>query len=134
MSKYLVYDTEYEYWDCVIEALVEMGYPRKVMLFSETEKQSLYGHQGDIRSQKANLVIPRRHVGRAANDLGFEMVNGKIIMHLSEYDKSNTFTRYKQNKLKALYKKHTILKAAKKQKKKVKVTNKDGKIKMEIYA
>tara|TARA_Y100000034_G_scaffold74318_1_gene89424 strand:- start:10653 stop:11054 length:402 start_codon:yes stop_codon:yes gene_type:complete len=133
MSKYLLYDTEYEDWDCVIEALVEMGYPREAMRFSET-KVSLQGYKGDLRSQKANLVIPKKYVGSKANDLGFEMIDGKIVMHLSEYDKSSTFTKYKQNKLKALYQKQTILKAAKKLKKKVKVTQEKGKIRMEILA
>ena len=34
--------------------------------------QSLYGCQGDVRQQTAEVIIRRKYVGRASNDIGFK--------------------------------------------------------------
>ena len=132
MSKYIGYDTEYTDLNCLFESLVEMGYPKNQMLLNDKTKSHLYGYSGDVRAEKANLVIPRHLVGHAANDVGFEMVNGKIVAHISDFDKGTNFSPLKQNKLKALYKKNALLGVLKKKNKKYKVTKIGNKIKVEI--
>jgi len=77
-----------------------MGYKPIV---SETA-QSLHGYAGDTRKQKAHVIIPRSQVGSASNDVGFEKIKGKYVMHLSEYDQHG----FKTNKLKQLYQKSKI--------------------------
>lgn len=50
---------------------------------------SLYGYQGDKRSQKAHIVIPRKQVGSLSNDVGFERKSdGGFTLHASEYDRA----------------------------------------------
>ena len=113
--------------DCLVESLQEMGYKPVV-----TEKaKNLYGYQGDKRTQKAHIIIPRSQVGAASNDVGFEKVNGKYIMHLSEYDQHH----FKTNKLKQLYNKAKITKYVKKTRKlsiKSSEIRKDGSIAIRV--
>ncbi len=94
--------------DCLVKALEEMGYTPVV----SEEAKNLYGYQNDKREQKAHVIIPRKQVGGASNDVGFENVEGKWKMHLSEYDQNaKTFD---PNKLKQFYSKHRVLKHVKK--------------------
>ena len=82
-----------------------MGYKPVV---SETAKK-LQGYAGDMRSQKANVILPRSQVGSASNDVGFEKkADGTFVAHVSAYDKSSNFNKKKMNKLKQLYAKHRL--------------------------
>lgn len=129
MSEYHVIEIELQDQECLVDALCEMGYQPKV----HAEAKSLEGYQGDKRQQKAHIIIPRRQVGNASNDVGFEKVGTKYRMHLSEYDeRTGTF---KTKKLKQLYAKNRILKTVKK-KSKYRVssqkTEKDGRIRLRV--
>ena len=88
----------------ILKSLKEMGYEP----IEHSNSANLYGFQGDKRSQKAHIIIPRKQVGRASNDVGFELnENGEYTLHISEYDiEAKTF---KQELFNQLYKKHTIL-------------------------
>jgi hypothetical protein len=96
------------------------------------EAKNLYGYQGDQRKQKAHVIIPRSQVGTASNDVGFEKVNSKYVMHLSEYDQHH----FKTNALKQLYAKHRVNKFIKvntgKYAHKSTKVDKDGTIKIRI--
>ena len=50
------------------------------------ESKNLHGYQGDTRSQKAHIIVPRVQVGNASNDVGFERIDGGFILHASAYD------------------------------------------------
>jgi len=106
-----------------------MGY---TPLISE-EAKNLHGYHGDVRKQKAHIIIPRSQVGGSSNDVGFEKVDGKYIMHLSEFDQnSQTFC---ENKFKQLYNKNKVLKAVKKNTKlsvKSTLVRKDGSIAVRV--
>ena len=104
MSEYHVVDLELQDRNCIIKALEEMGYKPLV----NDVAQNLSGYQGDKRKQKAHIIIPRSQVGNASNDVGFEHVNGKYIMHLSEYDQS--VQHFKVNLFKQLYGKNKLYK------------------------
>ncbi|MEJ2672343.1 MAG: DUF1257 domain-containing protein [Deltaproteobacteria bacterium] len=69
------------------------------------EAQALYGYQGDVRAQKAHLIIRRQHVGPAANDLGFErQADGKFRVWVSEFDqRKNGYNDAWLGKLKQAY-------------------------------
>jgi len=97
--------------ECIEGALKEMGYPYE----KHRTSQSLYGYQGDMRQQKAHIIVRRQHVGAAANDVGFlKKSNGRYEMIISEFDRR----QQKQGgdfmkKLKMLYTKQKFVKQAK---------------------
>jgi len=68
----------------LIKTLRDMGYNPEV----HSDARHLRGYQGDKRSQKAHIIIPRSQVGAASNDVGFERVNGGFVLHASEFDHS----------------------------------------------
>jgi len=59
---------------------------------------------GDVRPQKAHIIMRREHVGQAANDLGFErQANGKYRAWVSEFDQRHGYGDAWMGKLKQAY-------------------------------
>jgi hypothetical protein len=83
MSKYLCFD-EILLKDrrLLLAALADLGY-REV---EEGEALSLYGYQGDRRPETAEIVVRRRHLGAASNDLGFAHTPKGYVPVVSEFD------------------------------------------------
>ncbi len=83
MSKYLCYD-EIVFKDrpLLLAALAELGYAD----VEEGAALPLYGYAGDRRPETAELVVRRRHLGRASNDLGFRRTDRGYVPVISEYD------------------------------------------------
>lgn len=83
MSKYLIY-TDVVCTDrrLLVAALADLGY-RDI---EEGEALPLYGYQGDRRPETAELVVRRRHIGAASNDLGFVRTPHGYAPIISEYD------------------------------------------------
>lgn len=49
--------------------------------------QNLFGYHGDVRSEKANIIVRRKYVGQSANDLGFvKSADGTYAAIVSEFD------------------------------------------------
>jgi hypothetical protein len=70
----------------LVEALASVGH-RTVEVHDQP--QTLYGYQGDARREKAEVVIRRKHVGSASNDIGFaRRADGTFEAIISEYDRS----------------------------------------------
>ena len=91
MSHFVECQTEFRDPLALVAALVECGLEE-----SQTEVHPeavpLYGYQGDVRPQKAHIVIRRQHVGPAANDVGWErQANGTYPAWISEYDGRHRF-------------------------------------------
>ncbi len=82
MSEYHVVEVKFKDEGVLITTLKNMGYEPEV----HDEAKHLRGFQGDKRSQKAHLIIPRQQVGAASNDVGFERVDGGFVLHASEFD------------------------------------------------
>jgi hypothetical protein len=75
--------------DCLIDALVDIGFPRKVIEV-HAEAEHLRGYEGDRRAQTAHIIIRRENVGSGSNDLGFEkMADGTYELRVSEYDRNS---------------------------------------------
>jgi hypothetical protein len=111
MSAYVTCKTQYKNRDSLVEALHDLGY-------SEVEVHesgaNLYGYKGDQRAEKANVIVRRRYVGSASNDLGFvRQADGSYAALVSEYDGRSTFTEAKQNQLKARYAYRQVVRTAK---------------------
>lgn len=86
MSKYVRVETQIKDEAIFVEALKETCLEEGIE-FERGESLSLYGYQGRERPEKADYVIRRRYVGRAANDLGFKRrEDGSIEAIISEYD------------------------------------------------
>jgi hypothetical protein len=88
---------------CLLAALSRLGFKGKVEVHKEA--QALYGYQGDLRAQKAHVIIRRQHVGPAANDLGFErQPDGRYRVWVSDYDvKYNKYDATWMGRLKQAY-------------------------------
>lgn len=70
MSAYLTLLTPMIDQECLLGALVDLGFDQTKVEVHGTPVQ-LEGYAGDPRSQTANIVIRRQHVGAASNDVGF---------------------------------------------------------------
>ncbi len=68
--------------ECLLKALAECGYGT----VEEGESLSLYGYQGDCRDESAQIVVRRKFIGSASNDLGFQKTDAGYVPVISEYD------------------------------------------------
>lgn len=84
MSKYQVYkDVVFKNRALLIAALADLGYPE----VEEGQALPLYGYRGDERAETAEIVVRRRRLGPASNDLGFTKTADGYIPIISEYDR-----------------------------------------------
>ena len=67
---------------CLVQALAECGYGT----VEEGESLSLYGYQSDRRPETAQIVVRRKFIGSASNDLGFQKTDAGYVAVISEYD------------------------------------------------
>ena len=83
MSKYLCFaDIVFKDRQLLLAALADLGYAN----VEEGAKLPLYGYQGDQRPETAEIVIRRKLVGAASNDLGFARTDQGYVPIISEYD------------------------------------------------
>lgn len=97
MSKYKQISTEFRNLETLKSALSEMGVPYEVAAAPKTPSLSLIGYHGDIRPEKASLVIRREWLNKhwsnnggnylgASNDIGFAWDGKQFTAIVSEYD------------------------------------------------
>ena len=83
MSKYMVFtDTAFKDRECLVQALAECGYAE----VEEGDSLALYGYLGDRRPETAQIVVRRKFIGSASNDLGFQKTENGYIPVISEFD------------------------------------------------
>ena len=88
MSKYEELRTVLSEELFLVEALRDLGYNPEV----SNEGLSLYGYLGDERLEKAHIVMRRRQLDSASNDIGFARdANGVYRALISEYDRGIGF-------------------------------------------
>ncbi len=64
----------------------------------------MFGYQGDVRPQKASIIIRRQHVGTAADDVEWErQPDGSYRARISEYDVRHRFQPALQNRIRQQY-------------------------------
>lgn len=86
MSAFVMGKTSIKDTACLVDALVEMGWKLDQIEVHETP-QHLYGYHGDQRPQRCEVIIRRKYVGSASNDLGFmRQEDGTFAVVVSEYD------------------------------------------------
>jgi len=103
MSHFVECRTEFRDPQALVAALVECGF-QESQIEVHQDTVALYGYQGDVRPQKAHIVVRRQHVGTAANDVGWErMPDGIFRAWISEYDQRHRFNPEMQNRIKQEY-------------------------------
>jgi Protein of unknown function (DUF1257) len=113
MSAYGNLETQYKDQQCLVEALAEVGY--KEVEIHEGEGANLVGYHGDTRQQKANVIIRRKHIGGASNDIGFKkQPNGTFSAIISDYDSHRHGAKWLTD-LKRNYTEKVVVKEAKRQ-------------------
>ncbi len=110
MSKYGVLDTQIKEQKHLIAALEEMGYRVEV----HPEGAALFGYEGRERPEKANIIIRRRQLDSASNDIGFaRTADGRYVARLSEYDQQIGFNQKWLNRVHQVYKEKQTIAIAK---------------------
>lgn len=107
----------------------------KEMIEIHETPTNLVGYHGDVRQQKANIIIRRKHIGSASNDIGFlynEETNAYDAI-ISDYD-SGTYNQNFLDKLGTQYGTEVVKSVAKEQgiTDIEFTTNKDGSVDFEI--
>lgn len=120
---------EYSDPECIKAALKEMGY-----VYEEHKtSQNLRGYTGDTRKQTAHIIVRRKHVGTAANDVGFNKTSsGKYELIISEFDRQGKTGTNFMERMRQLYAKHKTVKQLKRMGKTITSIKQgaDGKIKI----
>ena len=112
MSAFHSQKTCYKDRDSLVAALSAQGYTQVEV---HDIAQRLEGYHGDLRSQKANVIVRRRFVGTASNDIGWEWDEkaGVFVEHISDFDKGKHNSAW-LTALKCQYTETVDLKTAKK--------------------
>jgi hypothetical protein len=90
MSEYCDIKTEFKSEPALIAALQETGGWTADQIERHATPQSLTDFHGNVRPDAAHVIIRRKHVGPASNDLGFvRQADGRYQMIISDFDRGN---------------------------------------------
>lgn len=110
MSKYEELQTVLSDERFLLEALRDLGFSPD----ASPEGLSLCGYLGDERPEKANIVIRRRQLNSASNDIGFARdANGVYRALISEYDRGIGFDHAWLGRVAQTYKERQTMAVAK---------------------
>ncbi len=94
----------------MVEALQELGYTPEVC----REGAALYGYLGDERPERGQVILRRRQLDPASNDIGFARdANGVYRAVISEFDRGIGFNEAWLGRLSQVYKKRQTMAVAK---------------------
>jgi len=88
MSAYITLLTPMIDRECLLAALGDVGFEQSKVEVHD-QPVALRGYGGDLRSQTANIVIRKIHVGMASNDIGFLETNTGHQLIVSDYDQGH---------------------------------------------
>jgi hypothetical protein len=109
MSHFTCIKTQIKNQDTLIQALSDVGFSNVEV--HETA-QHLYGYEGDVREQTAEVIIRREYIGVASNDIGFKRQDdGQFEAVISEYD-CQKYSQAWLNNLIQRYGYHTLIATA----------------------
>lgn len=87
MSHFTTLSTQITDRDALIRALADLGFSEQKLKVTD-RPVPLEGFLGDRREQLAEVIIPKKHVGRLSNDIGFERIeDGTYRAWISEFDR-----------------------------------------------
>ncbi len=109
MSHFTSIQTEIRQIDYLVKALADMGFDRVEIHDFATE---LYGFEGDVRPETAEIIIRRKYISPRSNDIGFKrQADGSYTGVISNYDSR----QYSEDWIKQLtqrYAYHTLVETA----------------------
>jgi hypothetical protein len=109
MSHFTCIKTQIKNADALVKALADVGFHQVEV---HENAQHLYGYQGDVRSQTAEVIVRRQYIGVASNDIGFKRQDdGNFEAIISEYDR-NKYSQQWLNGLTQRYGYHTLMATA----------------------
>jgi len=94
MSAYRTLDTNMSNQECLVDSLKEMKFRgikegEQANPESHAEAQNLEGYHGEKRKDTAEIIIRRKEVGNASNDIGFKRgPDGNFKAIISQFDSS----------------------------------------------
>jgi len=100
VSKYREIETEFRDEALFVKALQAAGVPFE---HHAGQGERLVGYMGDLRDERANYVIRRRHIGSGSNDLGYRVEGGRITAIVSDFDTMCPETTRIRNRVKQEY-------------------------------
>ena len=110
MSKYLEMATALTDERYLVEALQELGYESEV----GREGKALIGYLGDERAERAHIIIRRRQLKSASNDIGFARDGSGVYRAIiSEYDRGLGFDDTWLGRVSQAYKERQTMAVAK---------------------
>ena len=110
MSKYLEMFTKLTDERYLVEALRELGYDPEVC----RQGRPLVGYMGDERTEQAQIIIRRRQLDSASNDIGFARDGSGVYQAIiSEYDRGIGFDGAWLGRLSQVYKERQTMAVAK---------------------
>lgn len=108
MSHFTAIKTQIRDVNALVKALEDVGFKDKVELHETA--QGLYGFEGDLREETAEVVIPRKHLGSASNDIGFKkQEDGTYEAVISDYDRAYHYSEQWLNQLTQRYGYHMLM-------------------------
>jgi hypothetical protein len=109
MSHFTCIKTQIKNRDTLIQALADVGFHDVEV---HEKAQHLYGYEGDVREQTAEVIVRRQYIGTSSNDLGFKQQDdGQFEAIISEYD-CQKYSQEWLNGLTQRYGYHTLLATA----------------------
>lgn len=81
--------------ECLLEALNKMGFVSSMVNVNESPVR-LIGYEGVRREETAEIIIPKRYVGSASNDMGFRRTPKGYVMIVSDYDSNQYGSEWKK--------------------------------------
>jgi hypothetical protein len=110
VSKYVELRTSLTDEKYLVEALRELGYEPEVC----PEGRPLVGYVGDLRAERAHVIIPRGQLDSGSNEIGFARDNGGVFQAVvSEYDRGIGFNDAWLGRLAQVYKERQTMAVAK---------------------
>ncbi|MUG96130.1 DUF1257 domain-containing protein [Scytonema sp. UIC 10036] len=112
MSHFTCIKTQIKNVNALVKALEDMNI--KNVEVHETA-QHLYGYQGDVRSQTAEVIIRREYISSYSNDIGFkQQEDGQFQAIISEYDR-HSYGQHWLNRLMQRYGYHVLIETSQEQ-------------------
>jgi hypothetical protein len=85
MSAYVTVQTKITDKNLLLQALADLGCKQ---VECHEVAQHLYGYQGDLRPERAEVIIRRKHIGDGSNDIGFkQLADGTYEAIISDADR-----------------------------------------------
>ena len=129
MSKYLVFQSVvFKDRTLLLAALSDLGYPEP----EEGVALPLYGYEGDRRRQTAAIVIRRRFLGSASNDLGFARTPEGYVPIVSDYDHRTLNGGRFLTELRTAYSEHVVEEVRRRLHGSIRRTVEDGLVRIQV--